>query len=245
MQMALSMIFTLFLWVSLASKKQRRRSNTRKRRAEESLQSWRYALSGSVKQEQPSSGEKVEPPTIQHSAMEIEGEPSGLGDKEIEGEPSGLGDKVEEPPENKEGDNIMAEPSAGEDKQEMLALTLQKNAELINAVLEGNFAEDGDDDMMNSVPDPTDLARLQADKLIKYLGKISETLGELCEIVQECFSRSRSAPYVCRSGAPRLASCRLRSSSTSISAALRSPASSSTVAGCLACCSVTRLLLLR
>lgn len=172
MQMALCMRFTLFLWVSLGSKKQRRRSNTRKRRAEESLHSWRYTVSGSMKQEQPSVDEKVEPPKIQHSPMEIEGEPSSMGDK------------VEEPPENKVGENIMAEQSSGEDKQEMMALTLQKNAELINAVLEGNFTEDGDDDMMNSVRDPADLARLQADKLIKYLGKISETLGQLCEIVQ-------------------------------------------------------------
>ncbi|CAH9092376.1 unnamed protein product [Cuscuta europaea] len=148
------------------SKKQRRRSTSQKLRAEEALHpSWRYTSSGITKQDQLSLHIK---PDIR---VDKKFDPS----LEKNYEPSLLVDKVQ-PREN--SDEIMdeVEELRGEDETEMMALILQENAQLIHAIVEG--------DLTNTAADQTDLVRLQADKLIDYLEKISETLGQLCEIVQ-------------------------------------------------------------
>ncbi|CAH9095893.1 unnamed protein product [Cuscuta epithymum] len=149
------------------SKKQCRRSNSQKLRAEEALHpSWRYISSGITKQDQLSL----------HYKPDIRVDKKFDPRLEKNYQPSLLVDKVK-PPENRDEITDEVEELRGEDETEMMALILQENAQHIHAIVE--------DDLTNTAADQTDLVRLQADKLIDYLGRISKTLGQLCEIVQE------------------------------------------------------------
>ncbi|VFQ94864.1 unnamed protein product [Cuscuta campestris] len=141
------------IFLESGSKKQRRRSNNENHRAEET------ALPGIGLDEKP----KL--PKIQ---QETNYEPSLLV----------LDDKAKSP-ENRDENMEVAEQVPCEGEKGMAALlTLHKNAQLINAVVEG--------ELKYAAADHTDLVRLQADQLIDCLGTISETLCQLCEMVQQC-----------------------------------------------------------
>ncbi|KAL2472306.1 sequence-specific DNA binding transcription factor [Abeliophyllum distichum] len=73
-------------------------------------------------------------------------------------------------------------------KEETLTKILRENAVHINAILEGNLADDVDyrlADLKNADAVQIDFARRQGDKLIDHFGKISETLNLLCDLVRQ------------------------------------------------------------
>ncbi|CAI9771674.1 unnamed protein product [Fraxinus pennsylvanica] len=80
------------------------------------------------------------------------------------------------------------EESNVETKEETLAQILRENALQINAILEGNLADDVDyrlADLKNADAVQIDFARRQGDKLIDCFGKISDTLNQLCDLVRQ------------------------------------------------------------
>lgn len=138
-------------------KKQRRKMATRKRKIFESFQPWRTSVSTNIKQE-----------------------------------PSSLNEMPEVPRENNDEDialKVKLEPSNEGRREKMMAEELLKNTELINTILQGNLAEDVDfklTDLKSTEGVQAHFTRLQGDKLIDGLGKIVNTLNQLCDIVQEC-----------------------------------------------------------
>ncbi|EYU29169.1 hypothetical protein MIMGU_mgv1a0251332mg, partial [Erythranthe guttata] len=138
------------------TKKQRPRMKRKKRRLE-TLNPWGYSTSAkSIKQEE-------------------EEENSNINEKR--GNTNNVTQSTPEP-----------EQSSVETREQIMATMLWDNAMKINAILEGNVADDTDyklADMKNAEAVETDFTRLQGDKLIDCFGKISETLKQLCEIVQQ------------------------------------------------------------
>ncbi|KAK6116953.1 hypothetical protein DH2020_049328 [Rehmannia glutinosa] len=83
----------------------------------------------------------------------------------------------------------MHEENNVETKEQIMATMLYENALRINAILEGSLADDADYnlvDLKNDEAVQTDFTRRQGDKLIDCLGKISVTLNQLCDLVQQC-----------------------------------------------------------
>lgn len=130
---------------------------TRKRKIFESFQPWRTSVSTNIKQE-----------------------------------PSSLNAMPKVPRDNNNEDTalkVKLEPSSEGGREKMMAEELLKNTELVNAILQGNLADDVDfklADLKNSDGVQADFTRLQGDKLIDCLGKIANTLNQLCDLVQEC-----------------------------------------------------------
>ncbi|KAI3453954.1 hypothetical protein Pfo_010617 [Paulownia fortunei] len=101
-------------------------------------------------------------------------------------ESSSINEKVEN---TKNIVESMPEESNIEMKEQIMATMLWENALQINAILEGNLADDVDytlADLKNAEAVQTDFTRRQGDKLIDCLGKISVTLNQLCDLVQQC-----------------------------------------------------------
>ncbi|KAL3645841.1 hypothetical protein CASFOL_011021 [Castilleja foliolosa] len=76
-----------------------------------------------------------------------------------------------------------------ETQEEVMAHMLYENALQINAILEGNIADDVDyklGDLKNPEAMQIEFTRRQGDKLIDCLGNISVTLNQLCDLVQLC-----------------------------------------------------------
>ncbi|KAH6792264.1 hypothetical protein C2S52_002741 [Perilla frutescens var. hirtella] len=74
-------------------------------------------------------------------------------------------------------------------QEQIMATMLWENAMQINAILEGDLADDVDyklADLKNAEAVQIDLTRRQGDKLIDCLGNISTTLNQLCDLVQKC-----------------------------------------------------------
>ncbi|KAL3513820.1 hypothetical protein ACH5RR_026537 [Cinchona calisaya] len=108
----------------------------------------------------------------------------------IKPEPSTLNEIPKHPPKAII-QQVMPEQISEEEKQKMMASKLLENAQLINAILQGNLAEDADckvADMKNNEATQTDTIRCQGDKIIDCLGNIANTLNQFCEFVQECNS---------------------------------------------------------
>ncbi|XP_057766831.1 uncharacterized protein LOC130987199 [Salvia miltiorrhiza] len=76
-----------------------------------------------------------------------------------------------------------------ESEEQTMAMMLWENALQINAILEGNLADDVDyklAGLKNAEAVQIDFTRRQGDKLIDCLGNISTTLNQLCDLVQKC-----------------------------------------------------------
>lgn len=76
-----------------------------------------------------------------------------------------------------------------ESEEQTMATMLWENALQINAILEGNLADDVNyrlADLKNAEAVEIDFTRRQGDKLIDCLGNISTTLNQLCDLVQKC-----------------------------------------------------------
>ncbi|XP_041992936.1 uncharacterized protein LOC121743669 [Salvia splendens] len=71
-----------------------------------------------------------------------------------------------------------------ESEEQSLAMMLWERALQINAIVEGNLADDVD--LKNTEAVQMDFTRRQGDKLIDCLGNISTTLNQLCDLVQKC-----------------------------------------------------------
>lgn len=130
---------------------------TRKRKIFESFQPWRTSVSTNIKQE----------PSILKEMPEV---PRDEDDEDI-------------------APKVKLEPRSESGREKMMAEELLKNTELINAILQGNLTEDVDfklADLKSTDAFQADFTRLQGDKLIDCLGKIANTLNQLCDIVQEC-----------------------------------------------------------
>ncbi|XP_051119400.1 uncharacterized protein LOC127243434 [Andrographis paniculata] len=97
--------------------------------------------------------------------------------------------KHEEPKNAGNRDTIVGTMAEGTSETEDLSMAkiLQENALQIHAILEGKLSNDDDaDHKKNGEAVGTEFARRQGDQLIDCLGKISETLNQLCDLVQEC-----------------------------------------------------------
>ncbi|KAL3654817.1 hypothetical protein CASFOL_000603 [Castilleja foliolosa] len=76
-----------------------------------------------------------------------------------------------------------------ETQKEIMAHMLYENVLQINAILEGNIADDVDyklGDLKNPEAMQIEFTRRQGDKLIDCLGNMSATLNQLCDLVQIC-----------------------------------------------------------
>ncbi|KAL3844338.1 hypothetical protein ACJIZ3_001741 [Penstemon smallii] len=74
------------------------------------------------------------------------------------------------------------------EKEHIMATILWENALQMNAILEGNLPDDMNyklADLKDAEAAQTDLTRRQGDELINCLGKISVTLSQLCDLVQQ------------------------------------------------------------
>ncbi|KAG6433196.1 hypothetical protein SASPL_104804 [Salvia splendens] len=71
-----------------------------------------------------------------------------------------------------------------ESEEQTLATMLWERALQINAIVDGNLADDVD--LKNAEAVQMDFTRRQGDKLIDCLGNISTTLNQLCDLVQKC-----------------------------------------------------------
>lgn len=83
----------------------------------------------------------------------------------------------------------LLEESTIEAKEQIMCRILRENALQINALLERDIAEDGDcklSDHKNVEAVETDLTREHGDKLILYLEKISRTLKDFSDLVEQC-----------------------------------------------------------
>ncbi|KAL7150627.1 hypothetical protein ABFS83_05G126400 [Erythranthe nasuta] len=143
-------------FLETGTKKQRPRMKRKKRRLE-TLNPWGYSTSAkTIKQEE---------------------EEENININEKQGNTNDVTNSTPEP-----------EQSSVETSEQIMATMLWENAMQITAILEGNVADDTDyklADMTNAEAVETDFTRLQGDKLIDCFGKISQTLKQLCEIVQQ------------------------------------------------------------
>ncbi|KAK3005399.1 hypothetical protein RJ639_016932 [Escallonia herrerae] len=76
-----------------------------------------------------------------------------------------------------------------EEKKQMIASRLCENAELINSIVEGHSAEDGDcksSDSINGEAALTETIRRDGDELIVCLGNLVNTLDQLRHLVEGC-----------------------------------------------------------
>lgn len=84
----------------------------------------------------------------------------------------------------------MPEEINAESEEQIMANMLWENAVQINAILEGNLADDDVDyklaDLKNAEAVQINLTRRKGDKLIDCLQKMSTNLNQLCDIVQKC-----------------------------------------------------------
>lgn len=106
----------------------------------------------------------------------------------IKPEPSALDEIPDEQPKSTV-QMVKPEQISEEEKQKIMTAKLLENAQLINAVLQGNLAEDVDyklADLKNNEAMQTDSTRRQGDKIIDCLGNIVSTLNQYCQLVQEC-----------------------------------------------------------
>lgn len=73
-----------------------------------------------------------------------------------------------------------------DEREQMMALTLRENAELIQQIVNGGPADPGCGyvDVKSVENSKTELIRGQGDKLIACLGTIIYTLDQLCDVVQ-------------------------------------------------------------
>uniref|UniRef100_A0A5B7AZ74 Myb-like domain-containing protein n=1 Tax=Davidia involucrata TaxID=16924 RepID=A0A5B7AZ74_DAVIN len=155
------------------SKKQKRRGMHQKRSAERRVKPQKHSIDEKIKPEQSSIEEKVKPPKciIEEKTMPKQ---------------SSIEQKVK-PPRPSIDEKIMHEESSIEDKKEMMAAKLGENAELINAILQGNLSEmDFRLADLKNESFQTDLMRRQGDKLIAGLGNLADTLDQFCDLVQQC-----------------------------------------------------------
>lgn len=101
-------------------------------------------------------------------------------------ESSNINGKLENTNSNIEG---LPEESTVETKEQIMCTILRENAFQINAILECNIADDADyklADLKNVEAVQTELTRQQGDKLIVYLEKISRTLKDFSDLVEQC-----------------------------------------------------------
>lgn len=75
-----------------------------------------------------------------------------------------------------------------EEKEQMIALILRENGDMINSIVSENVVyeaanmENGENRQTKSA----EFVRCQGDKLIACLGDIVKSLDQLCDLVQEC-----------------------------------------------------------
>lgn len=73
-------------------------------------------------------------------------------------------------------------------EEQILAAKLKENAELIHAILAGNFTETVDEELADLKDEETlktEMIRCKAEKLIVCLGDLTENLEQLCDVVEE------------------------------------------------------------
>lgn len=83
----------------------------------------------------------------------------------------------------------LLEESTVETKEQIMCRILRENALQINALLDCDIADDGEcelADLKNAEAVEMDLTRQQGDKLIIYLEKISRTLKDFSDLVEQC-----------------------------------------------------------
>lgn len=150
---------------------------------EEKLNPWRHILNENRKYEQSKMGIKheasidanLEAPRHENSRLEIKCETSSPEDKA-------------ELPNLSMVSKVKAEQINVDNHEEMMAATLRENAEMITAIIEGNPMDDRDcrlDDSKNFEDGHVHLIRSQGNQLIDCLGKISETLSQLCDAIHK------------------------------------------------------------
>ncbi|XP_016484431.1 uncharacterized protein LOC107804978 [Nicotiana tabacum] len=170
-------------FLELGHKRQRRRTKPRKYKMEERLNPWRRILNENRKYEQSMVGikheasieTKVEAPSYEKSSLQIKREISSPEEKV-------------EPPNLSMVNMVKAEQINVDNPEEMMAATLRENAELITAIIEGNPMDDRDcrlADLKNSEAGRVHLIRSQGNQLIDCLGKISDTLSQLCDTIHK------------------------------------------------------------
>ncbi|XP_060208019.1 trihelix transcription factor ASR3 [Lycium barbarum] len=167
----------------IGPKRQRRRTKTKRYKMEERLNPWRRILNENRKYEQSKMGIKheasidanLEAPRHENTSVEIKRETSSHEDKA-------------ELPNLSMVSKVKAEQINVDNPEEMMAATLRENAEMITAIIEGN-SMDGRDcrlaDSKNFEAGRVHMIRSQGNQLIDCLGKISDTLNQLCYAVHK------------------------------------------------------------
>ncbi|OIT31875.1 PREDICTED: trihelix transcription factor ASR3 [Nicotiana attenuata] len=169
--------------LEIGLKRQRRRTKPRKYKMEERLNPWRRILNENRKYEQSMVGikheasvdAKLEAPSHEKSSLQIKRETSSQEEKA-------------ELPSLSLVNTVKAEQINVDNPEEMMAATLRENAELITAIIEGSPMDDRDcrlADLKNFEAGRVHLIRSQGSQLIECLGKISDTLSQLCDSIHK------------------------------------------------------------
>lgn len=170
-------------FLEIGPKRQRRRTKTKRYKMEERLNPWRHILNENRKYEQSKMGIKheasidanLESPRHENSSLEIKRETSSPEEKA-------------ELPNLSMVSKVKAEQINVDSPEEMMAATLRENAEMITAIIEGNPMDDRDcrlADLKNFEAGHVHLIRSQGNQLIDCLGKISDTLSQLCDAIHK------------------------------------------------------------
>ncbi|XAR69914.1 hypothetical protein NMG60_11001684 [Bertholletia excelsa] len=86
-----------------------------------------------------------------------------------------------------EQENVLIGNANMEEQEQIMVEKLRENAELIIAIIEGKVGESEDyvlANLKNAKTSQIDFTRRQADNLIACLGNLSDTLSQLCDLVQ-------------------------------------------------------------
>ncbi|KAA8520991.1 hypothetical protein F0562_011664 [Nyssa sinensis] len=180
-----------------APKKQRRRAMHQKHGIERRVKAQRHGIDEKIMPMQGSVEEKVKPLKCSIDEKIMPGQSSveekvkhpkcSIDDKIMLGQ-SSIEEKVKQPLKCGIDEKTMPEKGSTEDREKMLAANLRENAELINVILKGNLTEDLDfklADLKNVETFQTDFTRRQGEELIACLGNLTDTLDQLCDLVQE------------------------------------------------------------
>ncbi|XP_049415733.1 trihelix transcription factor ASR3 [Solanum stenotomum] len=170
-------------FLEIGPKRQRRRTKTKRYKMEERLNPWRRILNENRKYEQSKMGIKheasidanLEAPRHENSSLEIKRETSSP-------------EEMTELPNLSIVSKVKAEQYNVDNPEEMMAATLRENAEMITAIAEGNTMDDRDcmlADLNNFDAGRVHLIRSQGNQLIDCLGKISDTLIQLCDAIHK------------------------------------------------------------
>ncbi|KAJ8526619.1 hypothetical protein K7X08_029096 [Anisodus acutangulus] len=165
----------------IGPKRQRRRTKTKSYKMEERLNPWRRILNENRKYEQSKMGIKheasidanLEAPRHENSSFEIKRETSSLEEKA-------------ELPNLSMISKVKVEQINVDNPEEMMAATLRENAEMITSIIEGNPMDDRDcrlADLKNFEAGRVQLIRSRGNQLVDCLGKISDTLSQLCDAI--------------------------------------------------------------